>query len=243
MVDDGYGTPKDLSDMDEAHRQENPLKVIIMRGPSGSGKSTWIKKNHPEATVCSADNFFINSEGEYVFDPTELGEAHQECFQAFLGALYMKRPLIVVDNTSLRWWEYMNYVAAANMQGAEVHIVQFVPTTLEELKLCCKRGKHGTPSQIVAMQGWNFEDKPREEDFDLFRYEISSLTIVPEKEETSTPTRDAVEAWFEGKSHWDEHPDYEIEDWRHDVRNHNTCASYKEWCLSEAEGKDLENVT
>lgn len=161
------------------------MKVIIMRGPSGSGKSTWIKENHPGAVVCSTDDFFLNDEGEYIFDPTQLGEAHQECFQHFLMALHMRSGVVVVDNTNLRWWEYMNYVTVANMQDAEVHIVQFVPDKIEELKACWQRSKHNTPPQIVAMQGWNFEKVPlyHKGDFELFCFGFESLTIVLNKDE------------------------------------------------------------
>ena len=154
--------------------------VFIMRGPSGSGKSNWIHKHHPEAAVCSADDFFLGDEGEYIFDPSKMAEAHQECFQAFLMSLHLKNDVTIVDNTNLRWWEYMNYVTVANMCGAAVYIIQFVPRMIEELKLCFERAKHGTPPTIVSMQGWNFE-QPRlhhPSESSLFRYNVESLTIM-----------------------------------------------------------------
>ena len=244
MVDDGYGTPRDCLDMGEAYKQENPLEVIIMRGPSGSGKSTWVKENHPYATVCSADNFFMEDD-EYVFDVSKLSEAHQECFGKFLRAIANGDRDIIVDNTHLRWWEYRNYIMAANMLGAEVHIVQFVPRMIQDLKLCFDRAKHGTPSTLVAMQGWNFElPKPVHPlNQKLLVYSVTSLTVLDAHAPGyyPTPKRDAVEAWFKGKSHWEEHPDHAVESWRYEIANGDTRQSYKEWAMSEAEQEDLVN--
>ena len=44
-------------------------EVIVMQGVSGSGKSTYIKNNLPNATVVSADHFFVNAvTGVYEFN-------------------------------------------------------------------------------------------------------------------------------------------------------------------------------
>jgi len=92
-------------------------KVIIMRGPSGVGKSTYIKENHPNAIVVSADNFWwtenlpkgvdpslvpsrkvdvlplfsANNERSYteyyVYDVTKISQAHADCMRQFIVLL------------------------------------------------------------------------------------------------------------------------------------------------------------
>lgn len=82
-------------------------KVIIMRGQPGSGKSTYTAKHFPDALVCSADHFFMESgvcncgfasdplmtdhnpacdelKTTYVFDKTKISEAHAHCLQRFV---------------------------------------------------------------------------------------------------------------------------------------------------------------
>lgn len=80
--------------------------MVIMRGLPGEGKS-WVTQqlNLP---VCSADHFFEKS-GEYVFDPTKLGQAHQECYDK-ARALAISGVPFIVDNTNTTWKEMSRYV-------------------------------------------------------------------------------------------------------------------------------------
>lgn len=41
-------------------------------------------------------------------------------------------------------------------------------------------------------------------------------------------------------SHWDDHPDHRVEDWRYEVSNNDTRQSYKEWVLSQVEQQHNE---
>jgi len=153
--------------------------VIIMRGPSGCGKSTWIQENAPDAIVVSADHFFeheiSNAEAEltrnplrkvfdenehiieYRFNPTKLGEAHASCLRKFIGLLSSGAANIVVDNTNVHLWEYENYVLLAKQAGCKVRIVEFRPTTIEQLNLCAKRNTHKVPIEYVAKMCYEFE--------------------------------------------------------------------------------------
>lgn len=99
------------------------MKVIILRGISGSGKSTWVKNNAANATVVSADNFFVQPDGSYVFDETKLQEAHRTCYAEFLAALERKDDLVVVDNTNVTAWEMSPYIALAEVKGYTVEIL------------------------------------------------------------------------------------------------------------------------
>jgi hypothetical protein len=143
--------------------------VIIVRGVSGSGKSryaqTMKEKNNP-CIVCSADNHFMVPTGdmyrgepvrEYRFDPLKLAENHQACMNFYLGTLRHGCPLIVVDNTNIHRWEYMNYEEAALLAGYEVSIVEYRVNTIDELKLCIRRNQHRVPADIIAKMAIEFE--------------------------------------------------------------------------------------
>lgn len=139
--------------------------VTILRGPSGSGKSLWASgyhwAGHPankNAFVVSADHYFVDDEGNYSFDPSMLPIAHSACMSTFLDALAKGRPHIIVDNTNMQEWEWENYARAAQLAGYDVHIVEFMPRTREELLLCIGRNSHGVPAMGVAGMWLRFEE-------------------------------------------------------------------------------------
>ena len=151
-------------------------KVTILRGPSGAGKSTLLKreilKSGEQVTVVSADKFFEKSRTEftdtgpheipyYDFDPTKLPEAHAKCMEEFLMALMHGQEHVVVDNTNTQWWEYHNYELAARMAGYEVEIIEIVPKTVDEVKLCIERNVHRVPADIVMKMVLRFEHDKR----------------------------------------------------------------------------------
>ncbi len=117
-----------------------------MRGIPGSGKTTWAKKMWPDAVHCSADHYFTQ-EGEYRFDAQLLKEAHRACFDKFKRALYDKAPIIVVDNTNTRLFEFAHYIyEALMMDDYEVRVVR----TECSVETAAARGTHGVPSHKVA---------------------------------------------------------------------------------------------
>lgn len=100
------------------------MKVIVMRGIPGSGKSTYCKNNYPGAAVYSADDYFVNDEGVYVFDPKKLPQAHGKCLKDFV--FHLERPLsadAVIDNTNTTAVEVAPYAALALAYGCELEIV------------------------------------------------------------------------------------------------------------------------
>lgn len=131
-------------------------EVKIIRGPSGSGKSTLIRERFPNATVVSADHFFYR-DGIYEFDVTKLPEAHASCFSKFLYALRQSKPLIVVDNTAIRRWEWDNYAQAAELAGYQVNVIEMTVKSIDAVKICARRNTHGVPLLTVAKQVLDFE--------------------------------------------------------------------------------------
>ena len=56
--------------------------LILVRGISGSGKTTLAETLAiPQGVVNSADNFFINEEGEYFWEGRLLPKVHAQCLE------------------------------------------------------------------------------------------------------------------------------------------------------------------
>lgn len=133
--------------------------VVIMRGISGSGKSTYVRKNFPDAAVCSADDYFIKAQtGEYQFDATKLKEAHEQCFGNFKRGLERQEQLIVVDNTNTRLWEFERYFNSAYAAGYDIKIIRMsCPSSVAAV-----RNEHDVPEHAVKAMEDRFESYPSE---------------------------------------------------------------------------------
>lgn len=123
------------------------MKVILLRGGSGAGKSTWVKTNHPEATVLSADSFFM-VDGQYKFDATKLGEAHATCLRNFITVCQTYQgvdgtgpSVVIVDNTNTSVSEFAPYAQVAQVYGHDVQVLTF----LYDPVVAHARNTHGTP--------------------------------------------------------------------------------------------------
>ncbi len=92
--------------------------LILLRGVPGSGKTTLgeaILKS-PQATnnlVLSADDFFMDNNGNYNFDATKLKQAHNMCQQTCAEAMKNGSYKIVVANTFTQEWEMKPYFEMA----------------------------------------------------------------------------------------------------------------------------------
>ena len=124
-------------------------KVILLVGPSGCGKSTWTQdytsREDGPFKVCSADHFFHQPDGSYVFDGGKLSQAHRSCMYNFVEALKAEVPLVIVDNTNTRERERKDYVYEAKQHGYEVWLKVFQV----DPKVCAERNVHGVPLEAV----------------------------------------------------------------------------------------------
>jgi predicted kinase len=122
-------------------------RVIILVGPSGCGKSTWVKETekHGEWDVCSADHYFLQSDGSYQFNAGLLPKAHAACQDKFKHCLACGLFTIFVDNTNTREWERSPYVEAAKKVGYEVWLKVFKV----DPEVCAARNLHGVSVEAV----------------------------------------------------------------------------------------------
>ena len=121
--------------------------IYIMRGQSGSGKSTWIANNlgtdSPSTVICSADHYFTATDGSYHFDPAELPQAHEYCWNKALAAIDARRNVIAIDNTNVDPQHVRRYVDAARIRGYRIVVVTCLTSRTD-------RGVHGCPEHVAA---------------------------------------------------------------------------------------------
>jgi predicted kinase len=122
------------------------MKIIVMRGLPGSGKSTWIWKNYPTGTViCSADDFWIQDDGSYRFDPELLGIAHKQCKDKFAQSVLEKKLLVIVDNTNTSMKEMKFYLDEAEKAGFILKLV-YCKCSIDT---ACARNVHSVPRTVI----------------------------------------------------------------------------------------------
>lgn len=85
--------------------------VIILRGLPGAGKSSLsdLLSGGNQDIVCEADQFQLNSKGEYEFKRERLHYAHGKCFDKFKALVDKGEETIILSNTSTKRKEFIQY--------------------------------------------------------------------------------------------------------------------------------------
>ena len=99
--------------------------LSLLRGLPGSGKSTLADQIGD--THFEADMYFINEDGEYIFNGADIKKAHQWCQSQVELAMIQNRITygldssdIIVSNTFTQEWEMEPYYKLAESYGYRV---------------------------------------------------------------------------------------------------------------------------
>ena len=122
------------------------LVLTLIRGLPGCGKST--KAAKLDQPVFEADQFFVDAEGNYNFDPSKLGEAHAACNANTLKGL-QDGTNCIVSNTFTQRWEMEPYLEMAKANGFSVNIIDLYDGDCSDEQLA-ERNTHGVP--LAAIQ-------------------------------------------------------------------------------------------
>jgi len=103
-----------------------PKILTLVRGLPGSGKSTFANTITNKFSICEADKFFYDKEGNYNFDGSKLRQAHEWCRNQVETRMKDNQlnpqfyPEIVVSNTFTQEWEMEAYYKLAEQYGYKV---------------------------------------------------------------------------------------------------------------------------
>jgi predicted kinase len=130
-------------------------ELFLLRGLPGSGKSTLAKSlmtNYKEHYYREADMYFIDKNGDYKFDPSQLKEAHTWCQEEVSSLIEAQYERITVSNTFTQEWEMQPYFDLAEKYGYRVHslIVENRHGGVNE---------HGVPEEKLVQMKQRFEIK------------------------------------------------------------------------------------
>lgn len=94
--------------------------LYIIRGLPGSGKTSLAKRL--ARTIVEADQFMVDGNGQYSFDPSRLAAAHESCRQKVRAAL-MRGGSVAVSNTFSQSWEYAPYIEMAEELAIQYQVI------------------------------------------------------------------------------------------------------------------------
>lgn len=135
--------------------------LVLLRGIPGSGKSTKAQEIVDNCfgthVKCSADDYFINSDGEYVFNRFRLGKAHNQCKENAKQAMKDGVDLVIVDNTNTTKKEMQPYINMAKHYGYQIKFEVVGSFDEESIELYAKRNVHGVPVETIKRMASRFE--------------------------------------------------------------------------------------
>lgn len=166
-----------------SYEQPNRRWVIVMRGLPGSGETTFANQMVDaanemgfRAVICSADRFFIGTDGVYQFRREWLADAHAFCRDAFDNIMAINdrederyADIVIVDNTNIRLFELDHYKRVALQDESEYTSYVMVCHTREEAVRQNNRSTHYIPNSTVLGMFATFE---RDEEYDFHVYPI-----------------------------------------------------------------------
>ena len=145
--------------------------AYIIRGLSGSGKSSvsrmikfFVENDEIErknsCKIVSTDDFFLDKDGVYQFDPKLLGKNHALAMSSFIEALKPENGYraVVLDNTNTQSWEYSEYIKHAKEAGWDVQVlIVGQPKDEDHVLECAARNTHGVPLEAIIRMSKRFQ--------------------------------------------------------------------------------------
>jgi predicted kinase len=127
-------------------------ELFLLRGLPGSGKTTLAKSiAGSKGWIKEADMYFVDSEGNYNFKPSQIKDAHAWC-QEEVEFLMKYEHRVIVSNTFTQEWEMQSYFDLAQKYGYRVYSL-IVENRHEGVN------EHGVPEEKLVQMKNRFQIK------------------------------------------------------------------------------------
>ena len=131
--------------------------LTLVRGISGCGKTSLARQLAlgGRRRLLAADDFFVDKDGVYQFNPSDLPDAHAWCSRE--ADLAMQEGLhVIVHNTFTQRWEMERYLQLAEQHGYRVTIVSLYDGGCTDEELAA-RNEHGVPLAGISAMRQRYE--------------------------------------------------------------------------------------
>lgn len=129
--------------------------MILMRGLAGSGKTTMVdgivefaNMNYIPVVVRSTDYFWME-DGEYKFDASKLGKAHEWNQEHVKKSIESNVNWIIVDNTNTTYKECAPYIEMAANNGYNLALRTPPHLWAFDVDICAERNTHNVPKEAI----------------------------------------------------------------------------------------------
>ena len=87
--------------------------------------------------------------GRYKFDFKKLGEAHEYCQKEAEAAIAQQKPLVIINNTNVKFWEYKKYLHLAKNSHYATLILEPRTPWARNPDVLALKSQHGVPKEIL----------------------------------------------------------------------------------------------
>uniref|UniRef100_A0ACB8FGZ7 Uncharacterized protein n=1 Tax=Sphaerodactylus townsendi TaxID=933632 RepID=A0ACB8FGZ7_9SAUR len=138
-------------------RRRFSRSLYLLRGLPGSGKTTLarqLKHQFPSAVIFSTDDYFFTEDGDYIFDPDCLEDAHKWNQKR---AMKNGKSPVIIDNTNIHAWEMKPYVIMALENSYEVIFREPNTRWKFNVRELARHNSHGVPREKIQRMKEQYE--------------------------------------------------------------------------------------
>ncbi len=133
-------------------------KLILIRGLSGAGKTTLARRL--SRYIFSADDYFLDEDGYYNFDPKKLPQAHLACQdlvrQELNNRMREHDNPVVVHNTFSQRWEMEPYLQMIGFPENRPTVIDLFDAGFSDSDLS-NRNTHQVPVTVIRQMRARWE--------------------------------------------------------------------------------------
>jgi len=137
--------------------------MFLVRGLPGSGKTAVAE--YLSSCAFAADDFFVNEEGVYNYDPSQIKEAHEycqkRCAECLEACKHIADSPVAIHNTFSERWEMEPYFDIAESFNYRYTVIDLYDGGLNDAELA-ESNTHGVELETICAMRKRWEHNWRE---------------------------------------------------------------------------------